>query len=85
MTLDQYKEKLLCFVCAFGKLNYKYVVKLKLGEWCAEDQAKIHEAKRLLDLYKCLDLRELPTFPGTYDIYTKEQFLALTKELENSL
>lgn len=85
MTLDQYKEYLLCFLCGYGKMVSKYNSKLRIGEWCDESEASLHFARLQLDLFKCLDVRELPDFPGTYDSWTEDQFLALTKNLKSIL
>lgn len=82
MILQEYKNFLLCFICSYGKLTHCFNSKLRIGEWCEDMECKIHEAKRLLELFKCLDIRELPDFPGTYDNWTKEQFLELTFELD---
>jgi hypothetical protein len=82
MTLTEYKTFLLCFLCSYGKLVASHNSKLRMGEWCEGMEERIHTAKRLLKLFKKLDTRELPDFPGTYDNWTKEQFLQLTSELE---
>jgi hypothetical protein len=82
MTIQEYKNTLICFLCSYGKTISKFNNKLRVGNWCAESQEKLEVLKRLFDMYSKFDTRDLLEGFGTYDIYTEEELMELIKQIE---
>ena len=84
-TTTEYYTKLICFLCSYGEKVMKYSTQLSVGNACDCSGEHLHTLGLLIDQYQNFDLREFPSFPGAYSVYTKQDFYNLINKIESLL
>jgi len=84
-TNTEYYNKLICFLCAYGDKAMRYSTQLSIGNSCDCTGEHLSTLKLLIDQYSTFDLREFPDFPGTYSVYSKQDFYNLINKIQDLL
>lgn len=85
MTEQEYANKSLCLVCAFGEATYKLANTLSIGIWDKKCSENLIIAHQLLKIFLKFDVRDLPDFKLIYNDISKSEMELLIIKLEKLL